>query len=141
LNFLKLLSFQVGCADTGGSHDPCRSRSAGTGFVVFSSGVSAAADRVFGELALLSAGQQGIVLYLDGVSILDSGGVNALNKFLDNCKRSDIRVYLADFQYQPLKTLSKAGFRPDGIVCETYASLGDALNSLSILPAETSERA
>ncbi|PKI03502.1 C4-dicarboxylic acid transporter DauA [Glaciecola sp. 33A] len=90
----------------------------------------AAADRVFGELSQLCNKEQGVVLYLDGVSILDSGGVAALNKFIDKCGKSDTYIYLADFQFQPLKTLAKSGFRPDGVICETYSTLSAALNAL-----------
>jgi len=90
----------------------------------------AAADRVFGELSQLCTKEQGVVLYLDGVSILDSGGVAALNKFIDKCGKSGTRIYLADFQFQPLKTLAKSGFRPDGVICETYSTLSAALNAL-----------
>jgi len=91
----------------------------------------AAADSVFGELSHLTEKYEGVILYLDGVSILDSGGVNALYKFLDKCKKSSTIVILADFQFQPLKTLAKAGFEPDGQSCRTYSTLADALNSLS----------
>ena len=87
----------------------------------------AAADTVFAELAHLSEEQEGVVLYFDGVSILDSGGVAALYKFIEKCKNSNTRVLLADFQFQPLKTLAKAGFRPDGIHCAAYSTLADAL--------------
>ncbi len=91
----------------------------------------AAADRVFGELSLLCDRQRGIVLYLDGVTILDAGGLSALNKFLDKCAGSGTRVYLADFQYQPLKTLAKAGFKPDEKVYSVYPTLSAALNHLT----------
>ncbi len=90
----------------------------------------AAADRVFGELSLLCDKQQGIVVYLDGVSILDSGGVAALNMFIDHCIQSNTRLYLADFQYQPLKTLTKAGFKPENELITIYSTLADALNNL-----------
>ena len=91
----------------------------------------AAADAVFGELSFLSDEcEKGIILYLDGVSILDSGGVTALFKFLDKCKNTSTKVILADFQFQPLKTLAKAGFEPDGESCITYATLAEALDSI-----------
>jgi SulP family sulfate permease len=96
----------------------------------------AAADRVFGELALLSAEQKAVILQLDGVSILDSGGVSALNRFIDSCRKLNIRVYLTDFQYQPLRTLSKAGFKPDGVISETFSTLAEALNQLQASPVE-----
>lgn len=90
----------------------------------------AAAERVFGELSLLCDNQQGVVLYLDGVTILDAGGLSALNKFVENCASVKTRVYLADFQYQPLKTLAKARFKPDAEVCTVYPTLSDALLNL-----------
>ncbi|WP_351074615.1 C4-dicarboxylic acid transporter DauA [Shewanella sp. CAL98-MNA-CIBAN-0140] len=90
----------------------------------------AAADTVFGELGHLSTSQDGVILYLDGVSILDSGGVAALYKFLGKCRHNNTRVLLADFQFQPLKTLAKAGFAPDGVHCETYSTLADALDDV-----------
>ncbi len=91
----------------------------------------AAADRVFGELLLLSKPCKGVVLYLDGVSILDSGGVAALCKYLAACKKSHVKVYLADFQYQPLKTLAKAKFDPKHFHCKTFATLASAIESVS----------
>jgi SulP family sulfate permease len=87
----------------------------------------AAADSVFAELAHLSEEQEGVVLYFDGVSVLDSGGVSALYKFIAKCTSNNTRVLLADFQFQPLKTLAKAGFKPDGVKCGTYSTLADAL--------------
>jgi|TARA_B110000503_G_scaffold37553_1_gene61411 SulP family sulfate permease len=90
----------------------------------------AAADRVFGELSLLCDRQQGMILYLDGVSILDSGGLSALNRFLDKCAKSNTQVYLTDFQYQPLKTLSRAGFSSDRNICTVYTTLSTALKNL-----------
>ncbi len=101
----------------------------------------AAADRVFGELALLSAEQKAVILQLDSVSILDSGGVSALNKFIDSCKKLNIRVYLTDFQYQPLRTLSKAGFKPDGVISETFSTLAEALNQMQSLSLEATQPA
>jgi len=91
----------------------------------------AAADKVFGELSLASDNLKGVIIYLDGVSILDSGGVAALTKYIEKCKKSGTHVYLADFQFQPLKTLAKAKFKPDGVITKTFASLYDALASLS----------
>lgn len=93
----------------------------------------AAADSVFSELSQLSEDQNGVVLYLDGVSILDSGGVAALYKFIDECMEASTRVFLADFQFQPLRTLKKAGFKPDGKSCVTYSTLAAALDELSAI--------
>ncbi|MEZ5529916.1 MAG: C4-dicarboxylic acid transporter DauA [Porticoccaceae bacterium] len=89
----------------------------------------AAAERLFGELAQQCLDRDGVVLYLDGVSILDSGGVSELYKFIESCRRAGTTVYLADLQFQPMKTLSKAGFRPDGVSCRVFPSLSEALAS------------
>jgi SulP family sulfate permease len=91
----------------------------------------AAADRVFGELLVLSEHNKGVILYLDGVSILDSGGIAALYKYLEICKQQGIKVYLADFQFQPLKTLAKAKFQPDGVYCQTFPTLASAIESFA----------
>ena len=96
----------------------------------------AAADRVFGELSLQCNQQKGMVLYLDGVTILDIGGLSALYKFLAKCANTNTKVYLADFQYQPLKTLAKANFRTDPKVTTMYSTLADALKNL---PAQNKE--
>ena len=96
---------------------------------------------MFGELALLCADQKAVILQLDGVSILDSGGVSALNKFIDSCRKLNISVYLTDFQYQPLKTLSKAGFKPDGVITQTFSTLADALNQVHDSSVEQSQLA
>ena len=91
----------------------------------------AAADNIFGQLRALSQDKQGVILYLDGVSILDSGGLAALYKYLDFCKQHQTRVYLCDFQFQPLRVLAKSGFKPDNQQVSTFATLNEALNSIT----------
>lgn len=90
----------------------------------------AAADAVFGELTHLCKKQKGVVLYFDSVSILDSGGVAALYKFIEQCKNTNTLLYLADFQFQPLKTLAKARFVPDGKLCIVFPTLSSALKEI-----------
>ncbi|WP_375057719.1 C4-dicarboxylic acid transporter DauA [Zobellella sp. DQSA1] len=90
----------------------------------------AAADRVFGELAGMMQARKGIVLYLDGVAILDAGGLAALTKFIDQCKRERVRVVIADLQYQPLKTLARARFQPIPGMLAFYPTLKEALDAL-----------
>lgn len=90
----------------------------------------AAADTVFGELAHLCKKQRGVVLYFDGVPILDSGGVAALYKYIDKCRNSQTTLFLADFQFQPLKTLAKAKFSPDGKHCIVFSTLESALQEI-----------
>ncbi|MBL0711754.1 MAG: C4-dicarboxylic acid transporter DauA [Colwellia sp.] len=97
----------------------------------------AAADRVFNELSHLSDKQNGVVLYFDAVSILDSGGVAALYKFIDECHHKNILLLLADLQFQPLKTLAKAEFSPDGEKCRLFSTLSDAINEIPLLAMES----
>ncbi len=73
----------------------------------------AASDKIFGELSLLCAGNKGVILYLDAVSIVDSGGVAALRKFIEKSANNNTKIYLADLQRQPLKTLSRANLTPN----------------------------
>lgn len=87
----------------------------------------AAADRVFGELAVLSEGQRGIVLLMDGVPLLDAGGLTALNKLISKCRKSGIRVLIADLQFQPLKTLARARVKPVEGVSSFHSTLAEAL--------------
>lgn len=91
----------------------------------------AAADNAFGQLRALSHDKQGVILYLDAVSLLDSGGLAALYKYLEFCKLHQTRVYLCDFQFQPLRVLAKSGFKPDDQEVSTFATLNEALEAIT----------
>ncbi|MGC8120609.1 C4-dicarboxylic acid transporter DauA [Marinobacter sp. VGCF2001] len=90
----------------------------------------AAADRIFGELAALSGDARGMVLYMDGVTILDAGGLAALNKLIASCRESGAQVIIADLQFQPLRTLARAGIAPEPGVSRFYPTLEAALTEL-----------
>ena len=90
----------------------------------------AAADRVFGELSTMVTSNEGIVLYMDGVPILDAGGLAALQRFLSLCEKSAIRVMVADLQFQPLKTIHRAGVQPIKDKLEFYPTLAEALETI-----------
>lgn len=68
----------------------------------------AAADRIFGELALLTAQTKGVVISMEGATMLDAGGMAALQKFLDGCRKTETAVIISDLQPQPFKTLQNA---------------------------------
>ncbi|MFT6914679.1 MAG: SulP family sulfate permease [Motiliproteus sp.] len=72
----------------------------------------AAADRVFSELDLLAKGKRGIILYMDGVTILDVGGLSAMQKLMDAWGDQGIQVVVADLQFQPLRTVARAKIQP-----------------------------
>jgi sulfate permease, SulP family len=91
----------------------------------------AAADRIFGELAQLSASARGFILYMDGVTILDAGGLSALNKLIDTCRQDGTQVVIADLQFQPLRTLARAGVTPEEGVVRFYPTLDEALSEES----------
>ncbi|WP_029654730.1 C4-dicarboxylic acid transporter DauA [Marinobacter daepoensis] len=90
----------------------------------------AAADRIFGELAALSTQARGLVLYLDGVTVLDAGGVSALNKLIASCRETNTGLVLADLQFQPLRTLARAGLKPEPGVSRFYPTLDEALTAV-----------
>ncbi|AJQ93244.1 C4-dicarboxylic acid transporter DauA [Gynuella sunshinyii] len=91
----------------------------------------APAERIFGELALLSENARGIIIYLDGVPILDAGGVSAMNKLIEKFRRDQGCVWFADFQFQPLKTLARAKVKPIEGTSRYFSTLQDALTELN----------
>ncbi|WP_298719302.1 C4-dicarboxylic acid transporter DauA [uncultured Oceanisphaera sp.] len=94
----------------------------------------AAADRVFSELAEMSRQRRGVVLYMDGVAILDAGGMAALGRFIERCREEQIEVVMADLQYQPLKTLARAGVKPVSGELTFYSTLQEAMEKVAKAP-------
>lgn len=90
----------------------------------------AAADRIFSELAAMQSAQKGIVLYLDGVPILDAGGLSRLQEFIQFCQNNGTQLMLADLQFQPLKTLAKANIKPIEGQVSFHPTLDEALHKL-----------
>jgi len=88
----------------------------------------AAADRVFGEIAASMATLDGVILYMDGVTLLDAGGVAAMNKLVDFCAKSNKQLSIADLQFQPLRTLARADVKPVQGVTIFYATLHEAIH-------------
>src|SRR5699024_1760650 len=72
----------------------------------------AAADRVFSKLKRLGTDQQGLVLYMDAVPLLDAGGLNAFLRYVEDAKALGFELVVADLQFQPLRTLARAGVEP-----------------------------
>ncbi|QSX35422.1 C4-dicarboxylic acid transporter DauA [Shewanella avicenniae] len=90
----------------------------------------AAAEQVFADIATLTQDKKVIVLDFDGVSILDAGGLNALNKLVQRCQQNATQLYIAELQFQPIRTLAKAGVQPIEGVLKFYPSLKELLNEL-----------
>ena len=87
----------------------------------------AAADHVFAELMSRCQGKRGVVLMLDGVSILDAGGLTGFQHFCEDLQRAGIALLVAEVQFQPLKTLARANFQPVPGALEFTPSLEEAL--------------
>ncbi|MFC3116288.1 C4-dicarboxylic acid transporter DauA [Cellvibrio fontiphilus] len=86
----------------------------------------AAADRVFGELSTLCTEQQHIMLSLKEVSLLDAGGLAALNKLIAKCEKNNTELILTDIPKQPLSTLAHANIKPIKGVLRFYLTLAEA---------------
>lgn len=87
----------------------------------------AAADRIFSELAIHSRDKKAVILYMDAVPVIDAGGLAALLKFLNASAKYNTEVRIADLQFQPLKTLARAGLKPQDNVLGFYPGLQAAL--------------
>ncbi|MBN2647626.1 MAG: C4-dicarboxylic acid transporter DauA [Thiotrichales bacterium] len=99
----------------------------------------AAADRIFGELSDNLPGQKGILLQMDAVTILDSGGLSALRRFVTIAQRQGVEVYLSELQFQPLRTLARYGLEKFGPHFQLFSSLDDAQNAAQNLSQPTAE--
>lgn len=91
----------------------------------------AAADAIFSEITLLAKHKQTVVLYMDGVSILDAGGLAALNKLIGKLKLTGTHLVIADLQFQPIRTLARAKVQPIEDLLYFYPTLREALNTHS----------
>ena len=91
----------------------------------------AAADRTFGEISASMAALDGVILYMDGVTLLDAGGVAAMNKLVTYCAREGKQLVIADLQFQPLKTLARAKVEAIPGVTSFYPTLNDAIHHFS----------
>lgn len=100
----------------------------------------AAADRIFGEINETLKQLDGTILYMEAVPILDAGGLAALTKLMNAHANSGKKIYFADWQFQPLKTLAKANIKPVGDNIRFFPQLTDALNNIESInkaPNET----
>lgn len=90
----------------------------------------AAADKIFGELTQYCEQNTTIVLYLDNVTMLDAGGVSALTKLIAHCRATRAQIILTDVQFQPMKTLIRAGIEPVEGTFRICRSLNDVAKTL-----------
>jgi len=90
----------------------------------------AAADRVFGELSLKLKNQQGAILVMDAMTLMDAGGLSAFTKLVSLAEKQGTHLLVTDLTFQPLKTLAKAKVQPLPGILSFYSTLADALNNL-----------
>ncbi|GAB3231963.1 MAG: C4-dicarboxylic acid transporter DauA [Aeromonadaceae bacterium] len=88
----------------------------------------AAADHVFAELMARVKSKRGVILMLDGVSVLDAGGLSGFQHFCEDLQRLGIRLLVAEVQFQPLKTLARASFQAIPEQLEFTSTLEEALD-------------
>tara|TARA_R110002072_G_scaffold1780_5_gene14688 strand:- start:35375 stop:37015 length:1641 start_codon:yes stop_codon:yes gene_type:complete len=91
----------------------------------------AAADRLFGEINEELKHLDGVVLYMEAVPILDAGGLAAMSKLMTAHADSGKKIYFADWQFQPLKTLAKAKVQPVDGAIRFFSSLAEVSNHLT----------
>lgn len=90
----------------------------------------AAADRVFGEINEVLKQCDGVVLYLEAVPILDAGGLAALSRLMAAHSSSGKKIFFAEWQFQPLKSLAKAGVKPTDGSIRFFSGLDEALDNV-----------
>lgn len=87
----------------------------------------AAAERILSQLLAETPDGAGLVLYADGVTLLDAGGTSALERFSDACAERGIRVLLADLQPQPAQIARDLELHSGSHAIELTETLDDAL--------------
>ncbi|UTF58597.1 C4-dicarboxylic acid transporter DauA [Gilvimarinus sp. DA14] len=90
----------------------------------------AAADKIFAELDRLAKDQRGLVIHMDGVPLLDAGGLDGFATFLKRCKKRKVELVLSDIQFQPLKAMVKAQIKPENGNFVVYPTLAEALDAV-----------
>jgi SulP family sulfate permease len=88
----------------------------------------AAAERIFEELATRTRQAERIILQWDAVVVLDAGGLNALQHFIDSLPAGK-HLYICEVPYQPLKTLARGRVQPLPGRLTFCATLPEALHA------------
>ncbi|WP_408609123.1 C4-dicarboxylic acid transporter DauA [Cedecea lapagei] len=71
----------------------------------------AAAEGLFTQLALQVPGHRVVILQWDAVPVLDAGGLDAFQRFVEKMPEGcELRV--TNLEFQPLRTLARAGVKP-----------------------------
>ncbi|MDK3006763.1 C4-dicarboxylic acid transporter DauA [Providencia rettgeri] len=89
----------------------------------------AAAERIFDELRVKSEGYESIIMQWDAVPVLDAGGLEAFEKFIEAVQK-DTHILVCDIPFQPLKTLARAKVIPIEGVLSFHNSIDNALEAV-----------
>lgn len=91
----------------------------------------AAAERIFDELLVYAKDNPIIILQWDAVPVLDAGGLNALQRFIEVLPEGR-QLIITDIPFQPLKTLARAQIQPIEGRLSFYATLPEAFHALNM---------
>ena len=93
----------------------------------------AAADNLFADLHEKTVHTdheiKHIVLQCDAVTVLDTGGIHALTRFVQHMLPHQ-QLYMCNMQFQPLRTIVKSGSLPEIKKSTFTADLTEALNKI-----------
>ena len=93
----------------------------------------AAADNLFADLHEKTVHTdheiKHIVLQCDAVTVLDTGGIHALTRFVQHMLPHQ-QLYICNMQFQPLRTIVKSGSLPEIQKITFTADLTEALNKI-----------
>ena len=71
----------------------------------------AAAEGVFSPLLQQAEGKRVVVMLWDAVPVLDAGGLDALQRFIERLPQG-CELRICQLEFQPLRTLARAGVQP-----------------------------
>lgn len=90
----------------------------------------AAAERIFSELLVESEDYNTIVMQWDAVPVLDAGGLNAFQRFVEALPEGK-QLIITDIPFQPLKTFARARIAPISGKLAFFSTLPDAVKHLN----------
>lgn len=90
----------------------------------------AAAERIFSELLVQSEDYNTIVMQWDAVPVLDAGGLNAFQRFVEALPEGK-QLIITDIPFQPLKTFARARIAPISDKLAFFSTLPDAVKHLN----------
>lgn len=138
---LAALLFMLNVSDTVESgditHGPRVNNRAPTGWKVYQVRgplCFGAGSRVFASILADSRDAEHLVLYLDGVPLIDATGLDELDEFLSQCEQAGLPVTIADAQRQPRRAIEHAEI-PQQHTVRLAPTLAEALTSASELHA------